>query len=214
MKKLEPVRCPWCGEVLKFSQNYIEKKSEKFDMCAYCKNYIRLYRYSSEQFIGVFMFGILSYFVYQLSAGWMIMLLSLLSLLFLFYASSMTYIRGLNPNGYGIEPPEEEILGRADIRWYSANEGGIGFPYLRITNNTIFPVCFVDANGVPVSQTICVRLQKRFVYFWRRTRVCLINEDIWKKDSEGKFPWEKSEKFLIFNRGQKIGEGKIRKICS
>lgn len=73
----------------------------------------------------------------------------------------------------------------------------------------IFLVCFVDEKGIPVSQTVCVRLHKRFSIFWKNSRVQLISEDLWKADTAGRDPWEKAAKFVIFNRGQKIGEGNI-----
>ncbi len=104
---------------------------------------------------------------------------------------------------------KERSIGRANIRWYSAKEGGVGLAKLRIIDNMIFPVCFLDETGKPVSQTVCVRLHKRGSLFWRKAKVKIISEDLWKADSEGKTPWEKAEKFVIFNDKEIVGEGRI-----
>lgn len=104
---------------------------------------------------------------------------------------------------------KERSIGRANIRWYSVKEGGVGLAKLRIIDNMIFPVCFLDATGKPVSQTVCVRLHKRGSLFWRKAKVKIISEDLWKADSEGKTPWEKAEKFVIFNNKEIVGEGRI-----
>ena len=46
---------------------------------------------------------------------------------------------------------EEKILGYVDIHWYSIKNGGIGLPHLRLIDNMILPVYFVDELGIPVS---------------------------------------------------------------
>lgn len=78
-------------------------------------------------------------------------------------------------------------------------------------NNMILPVCFVDEKGNPVSQTVCIRLKKRFWFLWRNVGVSLVTDNLWKPDRNGIYPWEKAEKIIIYTGGNIIGEGKIQK---
>ena len=105
---------------------------------------------------------------------------------------------------------KEKKLGKSMVRWYPVEKGGIKLAKIRIIDNMIFPVCFLDGKGTPVSQTLCVRLHKRWCLFWKKAQVKLINDNLWKVDRDGKTPWEKAEKFVIFNKGKIIGEGILR----
>lgn len=98
---------------------------------------------------------------------------------------------------------------KAKINWYKLKQGGIGLPRIRLSDNTIFPVCFVSDKGIPVSQTLCIRIRKSCGLFWKRAKITLISDDLWKANKEGKSPWELADKFVIYNYGEVIGEGKI-----
>ena len=210
MKKLEPERCPWCGNILRLSSQYSDKVNKSFVICNWCKKEVKPNKIFLEYFFGVITLVVASYFVCKIWSSWSILLVLVLVALFAIFTNRITYVRSMKYENWGDEEIKEMFLGKADICWYSGREGGIGLPRLRIRNNMIFPVCFVNAEGVPVSQTVCVRLQKRFLYFWRNASVKLITEDLWKADAEGRKPWEKARMFWIFNRGEKIGEGRIR----
>lgn len=94
----------------------------------------------------------------------------------------------------------EPLLGKATVKWYTLRKGGIGLPRLRLVNNMIFPVCFVDKEGKPVSQTMLVRIRKKFGFFWTGAKVHLaVTDKFWTKDKKGKNPWERAEKMVIFN---------------
>ena len=96
--------------------------------------------------------------------------------------------------------PEEPKLCTVTIHWYSLRDGGIGFPRFRIYNHMIFPICFVDRKGQPVTQTGCVRLCKRWSIFFKGAKLRLITDMIDPhKIREGM-------KFYIFNQGIRMGE--------
>ena len=72
-------------------------------------------------------------------------------------------------------------------------------------------VC-VDKEGKPVSQTMLVRIRKKFGFFWTGAKVHLaVTDKFWTKDKNGKDPWERAEKMVIFNNREIVGEAKLNK---
>ena len=215
MKKLDSERCPWCGEQMGsgLKDKKIDGRTVYFTDCCN-KPFVDGRWFEGELIIVLFLCALIRIFLMPVNGLRMRDVYTVffpLTLYVLITIENGISKRVIIRDGKRYKAEPEPFLGRARIRWYSARKGGIGFPRLRIINNMIFPVCFVDAKGVPVSQTVCVRLQKRFLYFWRNAGVRLITEDLWNADSNGKMPWEKAEKFVIFNRGEVIGEGKVKK---
>ena len=213
MKKLEPGRCPWCGKVCDYERREKGKWNREVYISSCCKKPMKLIVFSGKM-IWVILLCMIVQIVWvgdeigRVRSGGVVLIP------FIIYgflnAKKMPFKR------YKLKGQENQVstkgkkIGRANVVWYKVRQGGIEYPYIRILSNMIFPVCFVNAEGTPVSQTVCVRLQKRFLYFWRNAGVRLITEDLWKADADGKVPWEKAEKFLIFNCGEVIGEGRIK----
>ena len=215
MKKIESDWCPWCGK----QQIYggIKYKKIKWRNIYYteCCNKATVddWWFEGELIVVFILCTLIRVFLmpeHGLRMGDTYIIFLPLTLYFFLTKDSRVPKRIIVKAGKRYKAEPELFLGRASVRWYRVKEGGIGFPYLRLINNMIFPVCFVNTEGTPVSQTVCVRLQKRFLYFWRNAGVRLITEDLWKADADGKVPWEKAEKFLIFNCGEVIGEGRIK----
>ena len=213
VKSLEPDRCPWCGGILpRWPKSLIDLEHIKHSLCGkWCRRYWM-------SFADVFVFGFIGVFVllicWELNILFTIGKWFLLLWAFIFayhYNVKRPWIRALPGEKWWKEPPAEPVIGKVDIRWYTMKEGGIGFPRIRITNDRIFVVCLVDKEGVPVSQTICVRLRRLFLGYWKATKVFLISDDLWKEDASGVSPWEKAEKMLIYNKREVIGEGVIRR---
>ena len=214
MKKIESDWCPWCGKQQEkdIDDRRIRWRNVYFTKCCN-KALVDDWWFGGEMII-VFILCVLIRIFLTPAKGMRIwdaeFVFVPLIWYFLVTKDSRVSKRIIVKGGKRYKAEPELFLGRASVRWYRVKEGGIGFPYLRLINNMIFPVCFVNVEGVPVSQTVCVRLQKRFLYFWRNAGVRLITEDLWKADADGKVPWEKAEKFLIFNCGEVIGEGRIK----
>lgn len=198
-KPLEPMRCPWCGKYIKSSDFH----PSIFKCGEYChdkEHTIKINKFSfSWMSILTFVF-----FMFWLSGKCN----SIIPILFGIFISWKYYqklpdIRYYWDKQWWISVPKEPMLGRANIRWYRWKEGGIGFPRLRIVNNTIFAACLIDEKGIPVSHTFCVRLKKKWCFFWKGTKVLLISGEV---SSE---IWKKADKIVIFNFREKIGEGKV-----
>ena len=216
LKKIEHKRCPWCGYVFNEANVIPQNKYEKYAaLCENCRKWSCSSFWKGELFV-IYVSCLLLFFILMFEKELWTIKYAIPSAVmpFLLYlilnATKIPLFRYIQSDTIFGKYTSSAYLGRASVRWYRVKEGGIGFPYLRLINNMIFPVCFVNAEGVPVSQTVCVRLQKRFLYFWRNAGVRLITEELWKADVDGKVPWEKAEKFLIFNCGEVIGEGRIK----
>ena len=211
IKNLEPERCPWCGETLHGTGGVFRK------LCFYerdgaCKNWSRRKTVTIGILFWVLCLGVLTGLAELFLPDFVASRIGLaVDVLLLYYLFTRPLVRKLPDDKWWKEPPAEPMIGKVDIRWYTMKEGGIGLPRIRITNDRIFVVCLVDKEGVPVSQTICVRLRRLFLGYWKATKVFLISDDLWKEDASGVSPWEKAEKMLIYNKREVIGEGVIRR---
>lgn len=217
LKPIDRRRCPWCGNIYYESDETCADR--EMQLCESCGRKVRSqFNFKNNEYTLI----ILSCFVIDIVLSIVqIVLETLFPVTEMFHIRAIRRLISLSPLLYfwtnreqfpvwrAHEVWEEKEIGRANIRWYSVKEGGVGLAKLRIIDNMIFPVCFLDATGKPVSQTVCVRLHKRGSLFWRKAKVKIISEDLWKADSEGKTPWEKAEKFVIFNNKEIVGEGRI-----
>ncbi len=213
IKNLEPDRCPWCGEFLPRSPRvFIDIRNIKHSSCGkWCMRW-RMPLLEMLMFWGVGLIIVVVSWILDVQfavAKWIVFFWACVCSYY--YVIEDSYIRIMPDDKWWKEPPAEPMIGKVDIRWYTMKEGGIGLPRIRITNDRIFVVCLVDKEGVPVSQTICVRLRRLFLGYWKATKVFLISDDLWKEDANGASPWEKAEKVLIYNKREVIGEGVIRR---
>ena len=200
LKRIEGAKCPWCG------------KEVRKDIAGDCDLPIKFYC--------------------SLEVGIFIVIGTLFFLSLMFQGRRHIYKEGgtlgipmgmvilLTHNYYPVfkkgerKCASEPLLGKATVKWYTLRKGGIGLPRLRLVNNMIFPVCFVDKEGKTVSQTMLVRIRKKFGFFWTGAKVHLaVTDKFWKKDKNGKDPWERAEKMVIFNNREIVGEAKLKKRC-
>lgn len=208
-KNLEVSRCPWCGEILKDLEP--EKHSRALRMiCSFCHKESKYYQTSIESLITIFT-GILIGVLIVRTKGFGELRYTLLLLAAPYFIYHLMHSKSLPFHRYPRRKYPERFLGRASIFWYPTEKGGIGSAHIRMINNMILPVCFVDEKGNPVSQTVCIRLKKRFWFLWRNVGVSLVTDDLWKPDKNGIYPWEKADKIIIYTGGDIIGEGKVKK---
>lgn len=208
-KNLEVSRCPWCGEILKDLEP--EKHSRSLRMiCSFCHKESKYYQTSIESLITIFT-GLLIGVLVVGTKGFGELRYTLLLLAAPYFIYHLMHSKSLPFHRYPRKQYPERFLGRVSIFWYPTEKGGIGSAYIRMINNMILPVCFVDEKGNPVSQTVCIRLKKRFWFLWRNVGVSLVTDNLWKPDRNGIYPWEKAEKIIIYTGGDIIGEGKIQK---
>lgn len=209
-KEIDAARCPWCGEIYFESGETCANRTMK--LCGNCnRRIIQSFAYNNREYIIIFM---IAFFLFLANVFIPVLYDHVVGIYLIPPAIYFLMNKRKFPLWRAGGLKEEEILGYADIHWYSVKNGGIGLPRLRLIDNMIFPVCFVDERGNPVSQTVCVRLHKSFSVFWKNVRVQLISEDLWKSDDAGRDPWEKAVKFVVFNKSKKIGEGKLKELDS
>lgn len=218
LTRLDGSRCAWCGDI--FYESDEECANREMKLCASCGRRVKSEtNHKNREGTLVIIFLILAEIASLIGLAALDVVLGTNLLHYLgkfssvfpmFAAIYFIVNRGKTPVWRAHEVYQEETIGKADVTWYSVNKGGVGFARLRILDNMIFPVCFLDKKGTPVSQTLCVRLHKSWCLFWKKAQVMLINDDLWKVDNDGKTPWEKAEKFVIFNQGKIIGEGILR----
>lgn len=188
--------CPWCGseetKFLGFGSGWFECQ------CSDCQHNFRPYKgwiviidlsiyfslrmffTSDDPTILTFILGIIGFslFVYRYV-----------------YLTRMPYKRIIE-RGY----KSEEFLGIAEMDWLSHREGGLRFPNLIIWNHYILGVCFVDAEGKPVSQTGYIRVNKRL---FRRTRkIYQITDNI-------KYDEKTMSEFVVFYKRKRVGKGRM-----
>ena len=201
LKEIEDEHCPWCGAT------YCEEV-KKEGICCECGARVKSHLGTRNgELARAFLLTSLLYLIFRViptlydSIIVWTMAIPIVYYFLVCYRKIPLWREGIT---------EEKFLGFSNIHWYSMRKGGIGFPRIRFRDNRIFLVCFVDIEGTPVSQTLCVRIHKSLAMFWKDTQVTLISDNLWKKDKDGKTPWEKAEKFVIFNNGEIVGEGIIR----
>lgn len=215
LKKLEPARCPWCGEIFRPAEDQNLYKGTKAILSRCCAKPVVDAKFFSGE-VRCFTAVIILLFIVEFiishgrlyyAPGIAMIILILYSKTIGFHECYKRYHNGAKGKNVFLA---EKFLGWADIDWYSMNQGGIGLPSFRIGDNRIVVVCFVDSEGKPVSQTLCVRIQKKLLFLWKRAKIFLISDSLWKLDENGREPWEQAEKFVIFNNGLAVGRGRIK----
>ncbi len=199
-KKLEGVRCPWCGE--RYDTRKGNKKPEEKDFnidrfaryCHVCGKWGKEYTFTFNVLVVI----AISIVVFLLIENTTAEFLVLLPFYLLLVGNQPVYRQKYDGT---VLTPEEETLCYVNVRWYTLKEGGVGIPRLRIGNHRIMPICFVDKNDNPLTQVGCVRLCKRYFLFYQNMKIRQITDVIEKERIH------KGDKFYIFNGGEKIGEG-------
>ena len=198
LKKIEGVKCPWCGKILKEH----DECDEKIKFC--CSIGVGLFVVVGGIFFAI---PLLKPHIVRFREGSDI-LIPLMFVVLLTHNYYPVFKKGER------NCASEPLLGKATVKWYTLRKGGIGLPRLRLVNNMIFSVCFVDKEGKPVSQTMLVRIRKKFGFLWTGAKVHLaVTDKFWTKDKNGKDPWKRAEKMVIFNNREIVGEAKLKKRC-
>lgn len=211
LKPIEPERCPYCGKFI-YGAEYDSMVYKEEEFCQEASEHeSRSHRYTWDGFLRLLPLIVLFHWFKEQGFESRLFGLDILGILILYlgffvkYVAFTPYVRYNYSKSWWKEPPKEPYLGSVDVKWYSRKKGGIGLPRLRLVNNMIFAVCLVDAEGIPVSHTFCVRLKKRWGNFWKASKVLLIAGKVSEEE------WKKADRLVIFNFRDKIGEGKVRK---
>ena len=66
--------------------------------------------------------------------------------------------------------PMQKRTVNATISWESHKNKGLLYPKFQVMNGEIFPVCFIDENGVPISLMLCVVMEH---FHWTDSHHCV-----------------------------------------
>ena len=92
------------------------------------------------------------------------------------------------------------------INWYRRSEGGVIFPRWQAPNGEIFPACFMDEKGVPISKALCVVLD---YIKWSGSRSCKCTIQFVLDDIESETYFQKGNRLYLYYDYRKIAEGVV-----
>lgn len=202
-------RCPWCGEKISFLDNLIRFFSKSKEKCPFCGNRIQInIKHYKKHFLFMGMIYLLiasplalaSRIFYrnsQPSAGktsiYFAFILMMILLLF-YFRIPLTRQGEFHKKCTSVK-----------LNWYRQKQG-ILFPRFNVLNGEIFPACFLNPEGKPISTPICVVLENLKWEKGRRCR-CTIQVVLDEVSEEGLFC--PGNRLYLYHNRKKIAEGEI-----
>lgn len=208
-------RCPWCGETIPFRDTFtnVFRKYKEPDICPACKEYYKSY----PKFLG---FLVALFFVFPIGnfCGSVAVLLRYgkfsvnlpISFLFtlLFTIIIFRFLRTplKRKTEKGESPIAPKFAAIAALSWESHKKEGLRLPRFQVLDGEIFPACFMDKDGVPISTALCVVLEENHWMGGRhsRSKISFVLDDA---------PEEKllrnGNRFYLYYDYRKIAEGLI-----
>ncbi len=201
-------RCPWCGERLRLLPQM---------KCPVCKNKITIYskkdksrKKNLDKKIGILFLLILcfTYFPFRfpfavIDLPWWADLVRLLILDgLILWIISLPYERKYmgRDETYCIEKQKMS----ASIVWETKDREGLSCPKLLVKNGEIFPACFMNADGQPISTALCVVLEN---IHWESSHRCMCTIQIVLDDVSSKNLFQKGNTFNLYHNYRLIAKG-------
>ena len=94
------------------------------------------------------------------------------------------------------------------LQWGSGSKESIWYPPLQCPNGEIFPACFMDKNGVPISRALCVVLDH---IKWSGSRSCKCTIQFVLDDIDPEIYFQKGNRLYLYYDYRKIAEGVVEK---
>lgn len=197
MKKQTQLICPWCG-----GENFERKNgtghSKWCFKCLDCNRYFRLYYgYMIWPCLYCILLLLTAYGLFDSSLA--IILAWIMAVPYALTVAKMPMKRVSMGEKYYVYYPEQ-YLGMAQIIWYKYSEGGLRFPHITIWNHYILPICFINEQGIPISQVGYARINK--IYLKKERRIMQVTENYKYNPTEMK-------EFVIFYNRRIIARGKM-----
>ena len=208
-------RCPWCGEKMNlrlpfFVENPIWWRGKELLHCPACK---QRYRSKSNLFkrilttvavillcggsagLQLLLYPYRVFWPFEISACIILMIM-------IFFRLSEPYERRL---------PKEEKISCKDtatilLQWGSGSKESIWYPPFQCPNGEIFPACFMDEKGVPISRALCVVLD---YIKWSGSRSCKCTIQFVLDDIESETYFQKGNRLYLYYDYRKIAEGVV-----
>ena len=206
-------RCPWCGEKLPFYSRLI-RKGYQYNLlrrCPKCKKQV-----TEKVEHGKYLIITMSLLLLQLSIFFIMK-----NLQFPWLFSCVIWILGIillifnlirwyqQPfERYGAKPGTVKCKSSATIflKWEKYKKRGLLFPILQAPNGEIFPACFMDEKGAPISRALCVVLDN---IKWSGSRSCKCTIQLVLDDIEPETYFQKGNRLNLYCDYRKIAEGVV-----
>lgn len=213
-------RCPWCGECLTFlSTSRNQYKNEPLK-CPKCKNICVVYSKKSQGngrnrtkiskiilILMVFLwipfrspFSVIKWWQNPLLC--IVMYLSLgIMLLWIWY---LPYGRGTSKNDEKRRMQSENYKTDVSILWEMRKNEGLLCPKLQVPNGEIFPACFMNADGQPISTALCVVLEN---IHWESSHRCTCTIQLVLDNISAQDLFQQGNTFNLYHNYRLIAKG-------
>jgi hypothetical protein len=94
----------------------------------------------------------------------------------------------------------------AQITWLKYKEGGLVLAKYRIPNNFIIPICFYNQHNLPLTNVICVRLEKYRTRGKKLYKIYVLRKEYLEKINN------EQKNFNLYNKRVLVGNGIINNI--
>ena len=207
-------RCPWCGEYIPFHfpvcynnfWRYIDPMT-----CPKCKKPHISYGDNTCLFISLAALAIVfiaAYFIKMFQSiilHWLLGIIAFIMLVVIVYELFQEpYFRITD------KKDTPAILSKCTVKvilsWEKRKKEGLWLPRFQVLDGEIFPACFMDKDGTPISTALCVILEK---IRWTNSHRCTCNISFVLDDIPEKTFFQKENRFYLYHNYRKIAEGTI-----
>ena len=209
-------RCPWCGVRVKsrFKYDWLQELYEPFEICPNCNHPYTGYSFVKGKnkterallIISVIFALLFVLFRFFISKHYSLMFLIAYVTVFLF--SLYFTLRSPNARYYAKgEKAPEKAKQNVSLEWRRRKAGGLTCPKIQIAEGEIFPACFTDENGQPISTALCVVLEN---IEWADSRNCICDISFVSDDTANENLLCPGNRFYLYHRHSIIAEGAVK----
>lgn len=208
-------RCPWCGEIVPFKNTFANafRKYKEPNICPSCQKGFKSYHKLLGLALAIAIVPAISVFVSSValsiknggfSARFLPALISLLLFLgIIILLLRLPLKRDVKEGGF---PLDSKSAAKVTIFWEKKKQGGLRLPRLQVLNGEIFPVCFLDKDGTPISPALCAVLKK---LHWSSSLRCACKISLILDNIPDDKLFISGNQFYLYHNYQKIAKGII-----
>lgn len=93
------------------------------------------------------------------------------------------------------------------ITWENHQQGGLMLPRFRIIRGEIFPACFMDEKGTPISTPLCIVLEQ---LHWKDQHHCTCTIQLVLDDVPDELLFQPNKRFFLYCDRRKVATGLIQ----
>ncbi len=105
------------------------------------------------------------------------------------------------------EKAPEKAKQNVSLEWRRRKAGGLTCPKIQVAEGEIFPACFTDENGQPISTALCVVLEN---IEWAGSRNCICDISFVSDDAVNEKLLYHGNRFYLYHRHSIIAEGAVK----